>query len=449
MNGAQGALRSAVAYAGSFTGKRFGMLVASSLVATSAIVASALTTPGDNGPLAALLGRTLASDNPPAAVAPAAVGGTTGVSDSPNPARGGSRGRDGGVYGAPAVPASPAPSEGGGDAPGAPATPSSPLPQAGRIKHVFVISLASPGYEQSFGDGSQMPYLSATLRPKGELLANYSLLDGAGLPNSIAAISGQPPNPQTQGECSFYSEFSSTSKPDDRGVVQGAGCVYPVDALTLADQLTSARFRWRAYVEGMVDGDGNPHNCVHPDSGGMDQPALGGYAARRNPFVYFHSLLDLGDCAINDVPLTELGSDLRKADETPNFSFISPSLCDAGVSGQCPAGIADGAAAADGFLSQWVPKILASPAYRRDGLLIVDFDEADSSLASGGDAPAAVGALLLSRYVTRGATDSGDYNPYSMLRSTEDLFGLDHLGRAAGAKVRSFAPGLLGTAGGD
>ena len=38
----------------------------------------------------------------------------------------------------------------------------------------------------------------------------------------------------------------------------------------------------------------------------------GGYAARLNPFVYFHSLLDLGDCATNDVPLTELEKDLKK-----------------------------------------------------------------------------------------------------------------------------------------
>ena len=75
----------------------------------------------------------------------------------------------------------------------------------------------------------------------------------------------------------------------------------------------------------------------------------------------------------NDVPLTELEKDLKKADSTPNYSYISPNLCNAGVAGQCPVGAPDGAASADAFLASWVPKILASPAYKQDGLLIVTF----------------------------------------------------------------------------
>jgi hypothetical protein len=329
--------------------------------------------------------------------------------------------------------------------------PPTPTPEAGRIKRVFVISLASSGYEAAFGAAPQMPYLATTLRPQGELLSGYSLLGSAGLPNEIAAIGGQPPNPSTQANCSTYSEFPPNTAPNGKGVIAGSGCVYPVETLTLADQLTSARFRWRAYMEGMADETGAPHNCVRPDSGATDQPAPGGYAARQNPFVYFHSLLDLGDCAINDVALTELGKDLSKVTSTPNFSFIAPNLCDAGVAGQCLAGAPEGAASADAFLSQWVPKILASPAYKQDGLLIVTFDEANPTdpTATPTTTPPQVGALLLSRYVTRGSTDATPYNPYSLLRSIEDLFGLSHLAMADGAKVKSFAPALLGEDGGD
>ena len=132
-------------------------------------------------------------------------------------------------------------------------------------------------------------------------------------------------------------------------------------------------------MEGMTGATGKPENCVHPASGAAEQPAQGGYAARQNPFVYFHSLLDLGACASSDVPLTELSNDLGKVSSTPNYSFISPDLCDAGVAGQCPAGAPSGPAAADAFLAQWAPKILASPAYKQDGLLIVTFDEANSA----------------------------------------------------------------------
>ena len=57
-----GPLRRAMAAAATLTGKRFGLLVASSLVATSAIVAAAMTSSHGSGPLAALLGRSLAAD---------------------------------------------------------------------------------------------------------------------------------------------------------------------------------------------------------------------------------------------------------------------------------------------------------------------------------------------------------------------------------------------------
>jgi hypothetical protein len=60
-----------------------------------------------------------------------------------------------------------------------------------------------------------------------------------------------------------------------------------------------------------------------------------------------------------------------------------------------------------------------------------------------------VGALLLSRYVPHGATDTTTYDPYSLLRTTEDLFGLSHLAMAGGAKVKSLAPALLGQSSGD
>ena len=83
-----------------------------------------------------------------------------------------------------------------------------------------------------------MPYLATTLRPQGELLTNYSLLDEAALPNSIAAVSGQPPTAQTKATAPSYDE-----------------CVYPVETLTLADQLGLAQFTWRAYMEGMVDAE--------------------------------------------------------------------------------------------------------------------------------------------------------------------------------------------------
>ncbi len=427
------------------------MLVASSLLATSVIVASAITNPNDDGPLAALLGRSLA-DNTAAATSPAPSSESESASEpasSPRQATGGGAGPRARTPASTSIASSEAggSEEGESPKPSEPSTPSTPAAKAGRIKHVFVISLASPGYEAAFGATSQMPYLATTLRPQGELLPDYSLLGSAGLPNDIAAISGQPPNPLTQANCSTYTEFAHNTKPNKQGVVPGSGCVYPVDTLTLADQLSSAGFQWSAYMEGMLGATGKPENCVHPESGATDQPAQGGYATRQNPFAYFNSLLQLGSCASSDLPLTELGNNLGKVATTPNYSFIAPNLCDAGVAGQCPVGDPTGAVSADAFLEQWVPKILAAPAYAQDGLLIVTFDEASSSPVVGAANSPKVGTLLLSNFLTRDSTDSTPYNPYSLLRSTEDLFGLSHLANTGGAKVNSFGPALRGETG--
>lgn len=439
----------AIAAAATLTGKRFGLFVASSVVATSAIIASALTGAGGSGALAALLGRGLGAHNTAAVsapVGPAASGGGPAPAveaGSPEPA--------GESTYSPPAPA-PAPEPAAEPAAEKPAkTPPEPTAETGPVKHVFVISLTSSGYEAAFGAQSQMPYLSGTLRPRGELLENYTPLDSAPLPNGIAAISGQPPNPATVAGCPGYEMFKGT--PNSKGVLSGTGCVYPVETLTLADQLTLAQLKWHAYEGGMVDETGKPANCVPPSPGGSSAPVqAGAYAPTQNPFVYFHSLLDLGDCAANDVPIEQLSRDLGKAEKTPSYSFIAPTPCESGAVGQCAAGEPEGPARADAFLAAWVPKILASPAYKADGALIVTFSAVNppsTDVPVPTDDALRTGALLVSPFATPGGSDPAPYNPYSLLRSSEDLLGLDALGLAAGARVKSLAPGLTEQNGGD
>lgn len=443
----------AIAAAAALSGKQLALMVASSLVATSGIVAAGLTTSNDLGPLAGLVGRSLASNEAPApaetAVEPEESAAEP-AGGSPLPASGGGAASSG------PLPA-PAPSEPETtpEEPKEPEpTPEEPVVEPGPIQHVFVISLASPGYEAAFGTAPTMPYLATTLRPQGSLLSNYSLLDSAAVSNSIAAVSGQRPNALTKADCPTYTEFPPTAAANSGGFVPGDGCIYPVETMGLADQITSAQIRWHAYMEGMTDAAGAPDTCVHPEPGAAEAPTPGAYSSRLNPFVYFHSLVDLGDCSMNDVPLTELDKDLKKVETTPNYSYISPTPCNAGVVGQCPAGAPQGAAAADAFLAALVPKILKSAAYKKDGLLIVTFNQVsppDPALPAPAPnpEPPKVGTLLISRFASPGGIDAAAYDPYSMLRSVEDIFQLDHLAGAAPAKVRSFAPALLGTNGGD
>lgn len=433
-----GPIQKALAAAASLSGKRFSLLVASSLVATSGIVAVGASSSEGLNPMAAAAVKALMEEEAAtlaSAPTPAATREPAFTPSSPEGASGAGAAPSGPLPASvPAPEAEPAPK------PEAPLPEPEPEPEEtepGPIQHVFLVSLASPGYEAAFGAISQMPYLSGDLRPQGVLLSSYSLLDTAPLPNGIATVSGQPPSAATKAACPKYEE-----------------CVHEVETLTVADQFVGAKLRWHGYFEGMLDEEGKPDSCVHPEPEAAVAANEEGYSPLLNPFVFFHSLLDLGDCDENDVPYSELAKDLKKPETTANLSYISPSLCNAGFPGECPEGAPEGAAAADAFLAKVVPEILKSPAYRQDGLLIVNFGAAAPAPPADPAAPLPAeplrtGALLVSPLLTPGATDGAAYNPYSVLRSIEDLFNLSPLGNAGGKKVRSFASAFVASNGGD
>ncbi|MGN6189682.1 MAG: alkaline phosphatase family protein [Conexibacter sp.] len=426
---------------------------------TSADAASALA--AQRRPLtvdAPWLGTTAAADTssdeasgegePPADETPSRDGGSSPAPAAPAPTGGGGSGGGGEAGGDGSGP--------GGDS----GAGTADAPQPTKIRHVFLIVLAGHGFDATFGTGSPATYLNGTLRPKGTLLTGYRSLGRAGLPDALAMIGGQPPNADTRADCPTYRELPQTAAPSRSGEIAADGCVFPNTVTTIADQLSASRRTWKAYVEDLdrgpapAPGVAPKTTCRHPGSNAADDTLTArpgdGYATRRNPFVYYHSLLDLGDCDANDGPLSALDADLASARGTPNFAYVAPNLCHDGTDSPCVDGTPGGLAAADAFLATWVPKILASPAYRADGLLIVAFagdvtPPADTS-ASPPDpaAPVTDGALLVSRYAQAGGTNGTAYDPYSLLRSLEDVFALRPLGRAASAD--SFAPTVLGGA---
>ncbi len=312
-----------------------------------------------------------------------------------------------------------------------------------KVGHVFVIALSTTSYDAAFGPGSVAHYLNGTLRRQGTLLGGYETLGGSELPDYLAMISGQAPNADTTAGCSSYTEFPAGAKPAGDGQVPGTGCVYPNTVLTIGDQATASGRTWKAYI-----GDMGQTSCVHPNSGAPDDTPLPGagadYDTRHNPFIYFHSLLDLGGCASDDVSLNLLPGDLHTATRTPSYAFIAPQACLDASAQPCPNGQPAGLAGEDAFLRRWVPRILRSTAYRRDGLLIVAFALASSDAAGAGSSPgtaaanpeppAPSGALVLSPHTPHGKIISETYNAYSLLRSVEDLLGYKPLARAKTAK---------------
>jgi hypothetical protein len=362
---------------------------------------------------------------------------------------------------------------------------------------VWIVVLENTSYETTFGPDTQAPYLAHDLPAQGALLSQYYATGHASLDNYIAMISGQSAAPDTDNDCQTYSDFALTGMADF-GQAIGNGCVYPATVKTLADQLASAHLSWKGYMEDMGNDPARESaRCGHPAVGSKDLtqrpeapsaavPQGDQYASRHDPFVYFHSVIDSPACAANVVGLAQLTADLKSTESTPNFSFVTPNLCHDGHDGgkpptrQCVNGEPGGLISADAFLKTWVPLIVGSPAFKRDGLLIVTFDEGGYSTRSadngkqtvtfqgasccgqlpgpnigsfpqtttvpgssyqvarngfGGDR---VGAVLVSTFIKGGTVSKIPYNHYSLLKSLEDIFQLSgHLGYAG-------QPGLAG-----
>jgi phosphatidylinositol-3-phosphatase len=358
-----------------------------------------------------------------------------------------------------------------------------------KIRHVFVIVLENEGFDVTFGPNSKAPFLSKVLTSQGVLLSQYFGTGHASLDNYIAMISGQAATPETRNDCFVFADFKLTGiTPDGQAI--GSGCVYPPSINTLADQLKAAGKTWHGYMGDMGnDPKRESATCGHAQLNQIDNtesaeapspavPLGDQYAARHNPFVYFHSIIDSPDCDTNVVNLNQLSKDLASEATTPNFVFITPNLCDDGHDGPCKNRQPGGLVSADLFLQKWVPLIMGSEAYRQDGLLIINFDEGGANIMpnpTGGfmvtfDGPFCcnqqpgpnlgafpqssqianftltfknyggdrTGAVLLSPFLKAGTVSNIPFNHYSLLKTIEDIFDLDeHLGYAA-------QPGLIG-----
>jgi phosphatidylinositol-3-phosphatase len=332
------------------------------------------------------------------------------------------------------------------------AAPSSPASELPPVQHVFLIVLSDEGENAAFGAGSQAPFLAKKLRDQGELIEGYYGIAGGELANGVGLISGQGPTPQTAEDCPLYSSLTPGT-PGKLGQATGSGCVYPSATLTLADQLTDAGKTWRAYVEDIGNGGpGQPQTCRHPTLGAADSthaPLAGdAYVTWRNPFVYFQSLTGGSSCASDDVGLEQLGVDLRTPAKTPSFAYIVPNRCHDGSPQPCAPGQPAGMPPADVFLHKVVPQIESSQAYKQGGLIAITFDQAPQSGAQADksgccmSAPTGggkLGLLLISKYVKPGSFNAtGEYNHFSLLRSIENLFGLQPLGYAGETGLLAF-----------
>lgn len=241
-----------------------------------------------------------------------------------------------------------------------------PSPVTTSQSHVFVIVMEN----HSYGRALSGTYTTA-LSKKYSVATDYHAVGSPSLPNYLALTSGN-----TWGIA-------------DDGY-------HRLPAGGLGAQLTSAGMLWRAYMEGMTNGC---YSNTYP------------YALKHNPFAYYG-----GACPSQVVNFSHFAADMRQP-EVPRFVWVTPGLCHDGH--DCSTG------AGDQWLSQTVPLILATDAWKNNGLLLITWDEGDGS-----DNHVLTLAIQPNR-VERASAKA--YNHYSLLATVEDRLGLARLGRAANA----------------
>ena len=255
--------------------------------------------------------------------------------------------------------------------------------------HVIWVWMENHSYSDIIGS-SQAPYINSLASQCG-LATNYHNISHPSLPNYVGATSGLA---------------LSSLKPFTRDCNPSRKCS------TSSASIFGQGETWKAYEESM------PSNC--------DPANSGEYAVRHNPPPYYTTLTN---CSTNDVPYTQLATDLAN-NSLPAFSFVTPNLIDDMHDGT----IAQG----DSWLSSNLPTIFNSSEYQSGTTAVFLVWDEGTGGSSGEDCATNttdqschVVAIVASPSTAAGSTSATLFNHYSLLGTAEQVLGLPALGLAA------------------
>jgi len=248
-------------------------------------------------------------------------------------------------------------------------------------KHVVLVMEENQSYSTVAGNTANWPNLNALII-KGALATNYYADSHPSIGNYFMLTTGQI----------LTTDDNSTQ-------------VWNVD--NLARHMLAARKSLKVYAEGITQGY----------LGGDNGP----YVIRHNPFAMLSDIADNSQIANSTIyPFSQFAADAAN-DSLPEFSYIVPDVDDDAHDGT--------PLEADKWLQASVVAPLSGfTAFQSggDGVLIVDFDEADTSDTSHGGGH--VAAVLWGPNVKPGYRQTSDtiYQHESMLLTVMDTLGLSN-----------------------
>jgi phosphatidylinositol-3-phosphatase len=283
-----------------------------------------------------------------------------------------------------------------------------------RLRHVFLIVGENQGLNAL--TRSRSPYLIARLKPQSAFLTSYTGVTlGGSLANYLGMVAGR---------------FTRCDLADDLPTVR---CSHPWDSLF--SQLGRRGDSWREWAQSADSA------CDIFDHGSAwsrniytahHQPAI--YLTRIHGHGYDEALTPKRACRANALSMGTTGPNDTSAFDAAlargnmgAFNLIVPNDCEDGHD-PCPP-VNDGVRQFDDFLRREIPKIEASPAYRRGGTIVITYDSGTSPRHK------QILFMVLGRQVRPGVYRGGPYSHYSLLRTLEDGFGISqHLAGAAHAR---------------
>ncbi len=328
-----------------------------------------------------------------------------------------------------------------------------------RYDHIFVIVAENKNYEQIIGS-ENAPRLNWLAKEYG-LATNFYGEVHPSEANYIAMLGGDTfgINDDDAWSCepmkvSAVCQFAA----------HPSYAPHSISARSLMDQLADAKLTWKGYFEDLpAPGSLAIYNPTKEKPDPNRPNYL--YASKHNGFVNFERVQQDPKIAEKIVPLEQLRADLA-AGTLPNYAHIILNQCNDmhGLSAAPPAPPADciyDAAAlirrGDTAIGDVVDAIMAAPVWagRSNVAIVITWDE--DSFRSGGqqgccgsdpDSKANFGGghvptIVVTNHGPRHVEDPTPYNHYSLLRTTEDAFGIaEHLGFAAdtGKGVRAMTP---------
>jgi acid phosphatase len=215
---------------------------------------------------------------------------------------------------------------------------------------------------------------------------------------------------KTYGNATNYHALGHYSADNYTGATGGIPCCYDDSYQQLSNQSIFNQLpngQSRSFEESM------PSPC--------DTSNSAEYAVRHNPEAYYVRTLG-PDCPKYDTPYTT-GS---TPDLSAKFTFVAPNLCN--DAHDCST------ATADRWLASEMPLFMNTPQYKSGNTVIfVTFDEGSSNMSQGPTSPPNNRIPMIVVSSKSSGRDGTQWTHYSLLATTEQIFGLAKLGGAASA----------------